>query len=65
MRARFVEAEVKREGKGEEIEILPNSRDVCLSLSHYRISAAREKEGSGVGYQRSTIIIIFAAKLYD
>ena len=44
MRARFVEAEVKRQGKGEEIEILPDSGDVCLSLSYYRISAERERE---------------------
>ena len=44
MRARFVEAEVKREGKAEDIEILPNSGDVCLSLSYYRISEERERE---------------------
>ena len=60
MRARFVEPEVKREGKAEDIEILPNSGDVCLSLSYYRISEERERERErergGGGYERSTII---------
>ena len=64
MRARFVEAEVKRQGKGEEIEILPDSGDVCLSLSYYRISAERERErererekggmGTTTNHQRSS-----------
>ena len=49
---RYVEAEVKREGKRGEIEILPNSEDVCLSLLYYRISAERELGKS----ERSTII---------